>query len=225
MTDNAVNEILSGIDLNALAGAVGATPAEVEQVAAVAVPTLLGSFQANAADPEGEASLLGALKHHTGELNYDEIDTEDGRKILGHAFANDPQRLAGLAGQDSGLLAKLLPILAPIVLNWLANQFLGGGQQASRQQSSGGDVIGDLLGGLLGGGQTQQSGGGLGDLIGGLLGGGQAQSGGGGLGDILGGLLGGEEAPAPKRTQSRKQEQSGGDLLGDLLGQILGGGR
>ncbi|MCW5953741.1 MAG: DUF937 domain-containing protein, partial [Propionibacteriaceae bacterium] len=171
MSDNAVNEILSGIDLHALASQVGASPAAVEEAVQVAVPTLLGSLQANAADPEGKASLLGALGQHTGEINsLDDIDTEDGRKILGHAFANDPQRLGALAGKDSGLLAKLLPILAPIVMNWLAKNLLGGGTQQAQQSAGGGDILGDLLGGILGGGQeapapttkrkTQQQGGG-----------------------------------------------------------------
>ena len=206
MSDNAVRQILSGIDLNALAQQVGASPAEVEDAVGVAVPTLLGSLQANAADPDGKASLLGALGQHTGEINgLADIDTDDGRKILGHAFANDPQRLGALAGQDSGLLAKLLPILAPIVMNWLAKNVLGGGQQ-TQQSSGGGDVLGDLLGGLLGGSTGGNSGGGMGDILGGLL----------------GGLLGGQqEAPAPARRQ--QTQQSGGDPLNDLLRQILGG--
>lgn len=204
MSDNAVDEILSGIDLNALAKQVGASPAEVEDAVQVALPTLLGSLQANAADPDGKASLIGALGQHTGEIaSLDDVDTEDGRKILGHAFANDPQRLSALAGKDSSLLSKLLPILAPIVMNWLANNLLGGGTQA-KQSGGTGDVLGDLLGGLLGGGSGGNGGGGdlLGDLLGGLLGGGQA-------------------APAPTKLK-KTQQQNSGDLLGDLLGQILG---
>lgn len=211
MTENAVSQILAGIDLNALARQVGAEPADVQQAVEAAVPTLLGSLQANATDPAGEASLLGALGQHTGEIaSLDDIDTEDGRKILGHAFADDPQRLGALAGQDGGLLAKLLPILAPIVMNWLAKNLLGGGQ--AQPASSGGGALGDLLGGLLGGGSGSSGGGDL-------------------LGDLLGGLLGGQQAPAqPQQTQrsGRKPaqpQQSGSDLLGDLLGQILGGGR
>lgn len=202
MSDNAVNEILSGIDLNALAKRVGASPAEVEDAVQAALPTLLGSLQANAADPDGKASLIGALGQHTGEISsLDEVDAEDGRKILGHAFANDPQRLGALAGKDGGLLAKLLPILAPIVMNWLANNLLGGGAQQTKQSGGTGDILGDLLGGLLGGG----SGSGGGDL----------------LGDLLGGILGGGQA-APAPTKGKKTQQQSGDLLGDLLGQILG---
>lgn len=201
MSDNAVNAILSGIDLNALARQVGASPAEVEDAVQVALPTLLGSLQANAAEADGKASLIGALGQHTGELSLDQVDTEDGRRILGHAFADDPSRLGALAGKDGGLLAKLLPILAPIVMNWLANNLLGGGTQ-TKQSSGGGDLLGDLLGGLLGGGSSS---GGTGDL----------------LGDLLGGLVGGGKAATPAQKQTQPAS-NGGDLLGDLLGQILG---
>ncbi len=211
MSDNAVNQILSGIDLNALAKQVGASPAAVEEAVGVAVPTLLSSLQTNASSPECQASLLGALGQHTDDISgLDDIDTEDGRKILSHAFANDPQRVQGLASQDGGLLAKLLPILAPIVMNWLAQRVLGGGQQQAQQTSGGGDLLGDLLGGLLGGGSAGNTGGGMGDM----------------LGDLLGGILGGgQAAPAPAQRQKAQPQQSGGDMLGDLLGQILGGGR
>jgi hypothetical protein len=80
-------------------------------------------------------------------------------------------------------MGKLLPILAPIVMAYLAKR-LGGGAAAGAQQQGG---IGDLLGSILGGmggqqGRPQQGGqqqGGLGDMLNGPL------------GDLLGGLLGG----------------------------------
>lgn len=205
MSDNAVSEILSGIDVHALADQVGASPAAVQEAVQLAVPTLLGSLQTNASDAEGKAALLGALGQHTGDItSLDGIDTEDGRRILGHAFANDPQRVGALANQDGGLLAKLLPILAPIVMNWLAKQVLGGGRQQA-QASGGGDVLGDLLGGILGGAPGGSAGGGMGDI----------------LGDLLGGVLGGGQ-PSSTAGQQKQTQQAGGDMLGDLLGQILG---
>lgn len=88
------------------------------------------------------------------------------------------------------IIQKLLPILAPIVMAFLAKQF-GGGSQTAQSDNSGG--IGDILGSLLGGGAggSNAGGGDLGDLLGGLLGGGSNQSS-GGLGGLLGGLLGGK---------------------------------
>ncbi len=225
MTTNAVDEILMDVDLRALADQLGTDPDEVRRVAQTAIPTLLGSMQANAADPQGRESLLGALGHHTEQINdLDAIDTEDGRRILGHVFADDPSRIQPLAGQDGGLLSRLLPMLAPLVMSWLARKVLGGGGAA---QQSGGGGLGDLLGGLLGGGGS---------------------AGGGGLGDILGQVLGGALGGAPAAPSQPGRPSSPGsfgdgtttpgqwdipgdagaarggqsDPLGDLLGQILG---
>jgi hypothetical protein len=50
------------------------------------------------------------------------------------------------------LIAKVLPIIAPIVIAFIAKKFLGSKDQpASTTQPSGG--IGDVLGGLVGGGK------------------------------------------------------------------------
>jgi len=74
------------------------------------------------------------------------------------------QQLGGLGGGlSSGLIRKLLPMLAPIVMSYIAKRMRGGGGQ--QQANSGGGGLGDLLGGLLqsglgGGGGGQSSGGG-----------------------------------------------------------------
>ena len=204
---NATDEILSGVDLTALANQLGASPDEVRQAAQTAIPTLLGSMQANAADPAGQQSLLGALGQHTEPIHdLDAVDTEDGRRILGHVFADNPSRIQPLAGQNGDLLARLLPVLAPLVMSWLSRQVLGGGRAG---QSSGGGLA-DLLGGMLGGAGAGNAGaGGLGEI----------------LGQVLGGALGGGSASFPgagSATGTSRGSQSSGDALGDLLGQILG---
>ncbi|MDI9629712.1 MAG: DUF937 domain-containing protein [Acidobacteriota bacterium] len=122
------------------------------------------------------------------------VDTDDGRKIVQHALANDPQRLQGLGGFGGDMLSKLLPILAPIVMGYVAKQALAGGQK-----DADGNLLGGLVSNLLGGGGQGSSGNMLGSLLGSLLGGGQAS------------------APAAQQNQS-----GGGDVLGSLLGQILG---
>ncbi len=82
-------------------------------------------------------------------------------------------------------MKQLLPILAPIVLAYLAKPSSPVAVPARRLRPPVAAGSGDLLGGSLGGGGN--SGGGIGGALGGILGG----SGGGGLGDLLGGLLGG----------------------------------
>lgn len=210
MTD--LTELLALIPVDDIAGKLGVDKQTAQQGIQAALPTLIGGLQANAADPAGAASLEHALaKKDTtlvdGRVSIADIDTNDGQKIVDNVFGSNTDQVAAAlgsapGGQTSGLVQKLLPILAPIVLAWLAKKFLGGQQGASTTAgASSGGGLEDLLGGILGGGSASGSkaggaaGGGLGDILGGILGGAAGGSGGaaggGGLGDILGGLLGG----------------------------------
>ncbi|PPF33605.1 DUF937 domain-containing protein [Pseudoclavibacter sp. AY1H1] len=207
MTD--ITELLALIPVDDIAGKLGVDKQTAQHGIQAALPTLIGGLQANAADPAGAASLEHALaKKDTtlvdGRVSLADIDTNDGQKIVDNVFGSNTDQVAAAlgsapGGQTSGLVQKLLPILAPIVLAWLAKKFLGGQQGASiTAGASSGGGLEDLLGGILGGGSASGSkaggatgGGGLGDILGGMLGGSGSTTGGGGLGDILGGLLGG----------------------------------
>ncbi len=201
---SAADDILAQIPLAELAGQLGLDEADAEQAVRQAVPALLGGMEANAQDPAGAASLERALAQHAGDpfegLNLDQIDTTDGGKIVDHVFGDNSDQVVNRLG--GGMMGKLLPMLAPLVMAWLAGKLTGGAQTAPSGSGDGG--LDDLLGGVTGGG-------GLDDLLGGLTGGGGDSGSGGGLGDLLGGLLGGA---------------SGGDSsdIGDLLGGLLGGG-
>lgn len=187
-----VDEILSHIPLQQLAGQLGVDPQTAEQAARQALPALLGGIQANTADPGGAASFAQAVQQHDGGLvnggvDLSQVDTGVGQQIVGHVFgANQSQvvnqlgAIGGVGGQD--LIQKLLPILAPIVMSYLASKLLGGGgaaAPAAPAAPAGGGGIGDVLGGLLGsvlgggGGAGQSAGPDLGSLLGGLLGGGR----------------------------------------------------
>jgi hypothetical protein len=198
---SAIDEIMQQIPLGQLAGQLGVDEQTAGAAAQQAIPALLGGLQANAQDPDGAASLEGALSNHSsglidGGVDLSQVDTNDGQKIVSNIFGAHQdgvaQTLGGNVGGNSDLMQKLLPILAPIVMSYLAKRMGGAG---------GGGLLGSLLGGALGGG----------------LGGGGAAAGGGGLADALGGMLGGG-APAGQ------PQQAGGGVL-DLLGGMLGGGR
>jgi len=203
-----VDEILAQVPLGDLAARLGVDESTAELAARQALPALLGGIQANADDPAGAASLAGAVQQHDeklidGGVDLGQVDTADGDKIVSHVFGAQretvvnqlggigalgapgggvvPGAQAAFGGQDgSGLIAKLLPILAPIVMSYLAKKLSGGSQGSGGLPGAGGGAgggLGDLLGGILGGGVGQQGGGvlggGLGDLLGGLLGGGR----------------------------------------------------
>src|ERR687893_800771 len=152
---SATDEILANIPLSQLAAQLGVDETTAEAATRQAIPALLGGLHANAQDPAGAASLAGALGNHSsalvdGGVNLDEVDTADGEKIVGNIFGPNTgqvaQTLSNNVGQQSGLIQKLLPILAPIVLAYISKRFTGGGNQGGA-----GDLLGSILGGAGGG--------------------------------------------------------------------------
>jgi hypothetical protein len=177
---SAVDEILSQIPMSRLAGQLGVDEATAEQATRQALPALLGGMEANAQDPGGAQSLASALGAHSpalvqGGVDLDEVDPDDGDRIVGHVFGDNRGEVVNRLGVVSGgnhqdLIAKLLPLLAPIVMSYLAGRVSGGGK-ASEAPGAGG--LGSILGGILGGGSGGGGGGGIADVLGGLLGGGR----------------------------------------------------
>jgi hypothetical protein len=170
---SAVDDILAEIPMDRLAGQLGVDQATAEQMTRQAIPALLGGMQANAEDPSGARSLAGALDQHPSDLidggvDLNQVDADDGEKIVGNIFGPNQdqvtQTLGGnLGGQAGGLIQRLLPILAPIVLAYLSKRLMG------QRQDSGQD---DPLGSVLGGGASGSSNP-LNDLLNSMLGGGQ----------------------------------------------------
>ena len=190
---SAYDDILGSLDLDQLAARVGAQPDEVRSAAATVLPALLGGMQANAQDPAGAQSLEKALASHQdglldGGVDVAQVDTGDGAAIASHIFGAQEDRVVHQLGAQTGggqdLVRKLLPILAPIVMSYVAKKYLGGGGgttgagTGSRQAQAPGGTLGDLLGQVLQGGLG--GGGGAGRVDAGSI-----------IGDVLGGLLGG----------------------------------
>ena len=181
-----IEQILSQVPMDQVAAALGVDRSEAEQATRAAIPALLGGMQANAQDPAGAASLAGALRQHDGSAlgaPVDQLDTHDGQRIVQNVFGDQTHdvvaRLGGATpGDGSSLVSKLLPILAPIVMAYLAKKLQGGTAGATTGDGGVGGGLGDILGQVLGGAggaQTQPG----------------TPSGQGGLGDVLGGVLGG----------------------------------
>ncbi|PTU55348.1 hypothetical protein DBB34_14905 [Sphaerisporangium cinnabarinum] len=193
-----IDDILSTVPLDQLAGRLGVDEATAQRAVGAALPALLGGLRANAQDPAGAASLGEAVAQHDpalveGGVDLDDVDTDDGRKIVGHVFGQNEQavvaQLADSTGTGKDLLAKVLPALAPIALAFLAKQLGGAGAPGGAPTGTGtGNGSATRKSGDERSGAPQTGGGGLGDVLGGLLSGGSGS--GGGLGDLLGGLGG-----------------------------------
>lgn len=189
-----LHDILRQIPVDQIAGLLGTDRQTAQAAVEAAVPTLLAGMQNNAQATDGAASLESALGQHQdglleGGVDVSQVDTADGEKIVSHVFGGQQDQVASqlagtsqLGGVGGDLIKKLLPILAPIVMSYLANKVLGGRGQSSGAGGSGaaggagGIDLGGILGGILGGAGGAGGMGGLGDLLGGLLGGGQPSS-------------------------------------------------
>jgi len=170
--------LLKQIPIDQIAAKLGVPHDVAEDAVAKVLPTIVAGLSANSKDKAGAASLEKALAKHEGRAasTVDQIDTDDGEKIVHNVFGSNKDKVvtavSKTAKADESVIAKILPIVAPIVLSWLASQFLN--KKKTDAAGSGQGALGDLLGGLLGGASGGKGGGDvLGGLLGGLLGGGK----------------------------------------------------
>ena len=129
------------------------------------LPAILGGMKKQAqAQPSGLDGLGGLLGQLGGGGLLDQVlgaqptDPSQGNEVLGQIFGSkDVSRAvadnaASHSGLDSGVLRKMLPLLAMLVTGYMAKQAGGAGQQPSMGEGSSG--LGGLmgsLGGLFGG--------------------------------------------------------------------------
>jgi hypothetical protein len=135
-----------------------------------ALESLVSAVGDRAGDAEAAMGLANALTDHVGSnrsakrIDIGSVDATDGGKILGHLF--EPEQLQQLsAGQSGSLVERLMPYLAPVVMEMLADQFsdyikerTGLPLPSSRRGTgttvpSGGGILGSILDQILGGGQ------------------------------------------------------------------------
>lgn len=169
------DDFLRTVPVAELAEQFGVSEGDIAEAVSLAAPTLLGGMAMNAESSEGASKLIAATEQHQRSASsLAEIDTKDGKKIVGRVLgASEDQvttALTAKAGNDTiaSLIPKLLPILAPLIMQFLA----GGLTKGSTSGSSSDGMLSDLLGGLLGGGSSQGGPlqGGLGGLLGTILG-------------------------------------------------------
>ncbi len=190
---------LSGEPAQEISKRIGVSEDQAANGVKAALPMLLGALSRNAAQPGGEDAILAALdRDHDGSI-LDDIGgvaggkyDGDGDAILGHMLggnrANAESQMAQFAGMDRQSMQKLLMMLAPLILGWLAKRKGGGGgggnggglgdilkreERDSRERGGGGlgDILTDILSGGAGGSAEPKSKmPGCMSLLGGLLG-------------------------------------------------------
>ena len=149
---NQLAQNLGGGQMTQLAQAIGADERQTQSAVAAALPAILGAMRQNAASPAGAQQLVGAVQQdhdrsllaNLGALLGGQAQgrAADGGGILGHILGGRRPQLEEGVAQASGLdlsqVARLLPLLAPIVMAALG--------RAQRQTGAGPDDLSQMLG-------------------------------------------------------------------------------
>lgn len=162
---------LSGDAVGQISRQLGVSEDQASQAISGALPMLFGALARNSQSNDGLSSLAGALdRDHDGSVLDDlagflgnaQAHESTGAGILGHVLGGRrgavESSISRTSGLDSGSTAKLLTMLAPLVLGALGKQrrssrlddagladLLGGEQRRAVQQQPGMDLLGSLL--------------------------------------------------------------------------------
>lgn len=160
---NGLMDLLGGAlnqgNIGQMAQQLGASEGQVQSAIGMALPALLQGLQRNASDPQGAASLMGALdRDHDGSV-LDDIggllngfQQGPGAGILGHVLGTSQpvvqQGIGQATGLNAGQIGNLMQMLAPVVMGSLG--------KTTRSQGVGADGLAGLLGMVTGQLQQQQ---------------------------------------------------------------------
>ena len=193
---NIIEEIMSANGsqiVDQLASQFGLNQADASKALSNLIPAIAGGIKKTAQSQSGLESLVSKVNNNkdlSSAINVPSVlnkieSTQQGNEILGDIFGSKDvsrtvaDQTAKSTGIDLGVLKKMLPLVAGLVMSSLKNR---------GQASNGG--LGELLGGLASPqAQPRISRGGLAGLLGKLLGGGQqrrgAQTSNSGIGSLL----------------------------------------
>ncbi|BBA32543.1 uncharacterized protein sS8_0578 [Methylocaldum marinum] len=155
-----ITDILAQVGgLQSIARELGVSETEVADGAAALVPAILGGFKKHVqSQPSGLEGLGGLLGQLGGGNLLDEVlapeptNVSHGNDVLGRIFGSKDvsravaQNAASQSGLDSGLLKKMLPMVAMLVTGYLDKQ-RGGATQASEAAGGLSGLVRNLLSG------------------------------------------------------------------------------
>lgn len=168
LTDDILDQIPPAT-LDQIAGQLGIEPDKVKSVIQDSLPALLGGMEKNVQSGDGAASLANALGDHaeanplgdlgsliSGALGGGILD-----KVLGGATPQVSEAIGSKAGASGVDVQKIMTIVAPIVMAFLAKKLTNGGkadpevvqkevQNASSEAKAQAPDLGSILGSILG---------------------------------------------------------------------------
>ena len=180
--------MLSGNSVNSVSNKTGLSSKLVKKLITLAIPVLIKYLTSNVSSQSGALSLLSALTKHNNTRSMseqiDEVDEEDGSKIIGHILGDDKDKvvkeLAAETGIEKKQVDRSLGLIAPALLAVLAATLTSAKkpkpqqQQAAAAPAANAIDLTSLLSTFAGSQQQQNNGFGLDDVLG-LLAGAQPQ--------------------------------------------------
>lgn len=123
-------ELMSGSSVKQVAKAANVNEKQAENIMGNAIPLLVQAMSDNAGTKVGAESLYEALGQHNNGLSaaeqLDRADLEDGDRIIGKILGDNKQgvteALAKQAGVTKGNSAKILALLAPVILSLISTE-------------------------------------------------------------------------------------------------------
>lgn len=165
-----------GETIKSIAKAAGLDETDTKRIVEKLAPAVAKGINNNASSDSGMESLIGALNKGSHQRYLDEPNTlgqkesiDEGNAILGHIFGskdvsrNVASHAASETGQDSGVIKKILPMIATTIMGALSQKTAGlgsigtslsGGQKSSSKlgllgsfldADKDGDVMDDVL--------------------------------------------------------------------------------
>lgn len=133
---NDISEMMGELNkessIQALGSKTGVDASILPKLAVVAIPLILRALSKNAESKAGKDSLSNALEKHKGQtkdVSIEDVvkkaDTDDGDKILDHAFGDKDKvvdQIAAQTGISKSEVAKVLASMAPMILGMLADK-------------------------------------------------------------------------------------------------------
>ncbi|MBQ1531417.1 MAG: DUF937 domain-containing protein [Solobacterium sp.] len=132
-----LSALLTNSSVNSMSKKTGLTSILVRKLIMAALPILIKYLTKNVLSQGGAASLLNALTQHTSKRSMaeqiDEVDEEDGGKIIRHILGNDEKKVVADLAEETGLkgeeVTRGLASLAPALLSALSAAAASSAQQ------------------------------------------------------------------------------------------------
>jgi len=123
------SQIMNPETLQDLSNKIEAKPSQLETAVNMIVPSLLSGVNENLQSENGMNNFLSALNDHKGKSsNINQLDLQDGQKILGHLLGTQSKTLSKNVAKQSGLSTSqtntLMASIAPLLMVALGKQNL-----------------------------------------------------------------------------------------------------